>query len=287
VFDPRTFVRDLQAVLDVASQAFSSLWFSDHLMTVEPFRMECWTEMTWAAARFPGPLLGTIVMANSYRPPALMAKMAASLQAFSHGRLVLGYGAGWHETEYRAYGYPFPKASQRIAEMVEGIQVMRAMWSDAPANFKGLYYEIADAYCEPRPEVPIAIMIGGDGEQLTLKAVAEHGDWWNALMRPRALLQHKIDGLDEHCRKAGRDPAEIRKTLTRTVYLKRSKAEAEAWAGSKLQNENPPFAGEPSELVDHLQELSALGFDLFQMVFPGFPDTSDIRLFIDEVLPRF
>ena len=104
---------------------------------------------------------------------------------------------------------------------------------------------------------------------------------------PRDVLQHKIDVLDEHCRKAGRDPAEIRKTLTRTVYLKRSKAEAEAWAGSKLQNENPPFAGEPSELVDHLQELSALGFDLFQMVFPGFPDPSDMRLFVDEVLPRF
>jgi len=286
-FDPRTFVRDLQAVLDVASQSFSSLWFSDHLMTVEPFRMECWTELTWAAARFPGPLLGTIVMANSYRPPALMAKMAASLQAFSHGRLVLGYGAGWHETEYRAYGYPFPKASQRIAEMVEGIQVMRAMWTDAPASFKGRYYQIEDAYCEPRPEVPIPIMIGGDGEQLTLKAVAEHGDWWNALMRPIPVLQHKIAVLEDHCKAAGRDPSAIRKTITRTVYLKKSKAEAERWAGDKLKSENPPFVGEPAALVEHLQELAELGFDLFQMVFAGFPDTTDMKLFVEEVLPSF
>jgi alkanesulfonate monooxygenase SsuD/methylene tetrahydromethanopterin reductase-like flavin-dependent oxidoreductase (luciferase family) len=226
-------------------------------------------------------------MANSYRPPALMAKMAASLQAFSHGRLILGYGAGWHETEYRAYGYEFPKARQRIAEMVEGIQVMRAMWTDAPASFHGRYYTIEDAYCEPRPEIPIPVMIGGDGEQLTLKAVAEHGDWWNALMRPIPVLQHKIQVLENHCRNAGRDPAEIRKTITRTVYLKPSKAEAERWAGDKLQSETPPFAGEPAALVEHLQELSELGFDLFQMVFAGFPDTTDMRLFVDEVLPRF
>src|SRR4029078_2069841 len=151
-FDPRTFVRDLGDVLDIASQSFSSLWFSDHLMTVEPFRMECWTELTWAAARYPGPMLGTIVMANNYRPPAMMAKMAASLQAFSRGRLILGYGAGWHEPEYRAYGFEFPSARIRIAQMVEGLQVMHAMWTNSPATFHGAYYHVDDAYCEPRPD---------------------------------------------------------------------------------------------------------------------------------------
>jgi alkanesulfonate monooxygenase SsuD/methylene tetrahydromethanopterin reductase-like flavin-dependent oxidoreductase (luciferase family) len=286
-FDPRTFVRDLQDVLEFASQAFSSLWFSDHLMTVEPFRMECWTELTWAAARFPGPLLGTIVMANNYRPPALMAKMAASLQAFSRGRLILGYGAGWHEAEYRAYGYEFPSAKERIAQMVEGIRIMRAMWTDAPATFSGRYYQIENAYCEPRPDPPPPIMIGGDGEQLTLRAVAEHADWWNALMRPLPVLRHKIDVLADHCRAVGRDPGSIRKTITRTVYLAKTRAEAEQWAGAKLEADNPPFAGEPAALVDHLHELSELGFDLFQMVFAGFPDTRDIRLFVDEVLPAF
>jgi alkanesulfonate monooxygenase SsuD/methylene tetrahydromethanopterin reductase-like flavin-dependent oxidoreductase (luciferase family) len=287
LFDPGTFVRDLQDVLEVASQSFSSLWFSDHLMTVEPFRMECWTELTWAAARFPGPLLGTIVMANSYRPPALMAKMAASLQAFSRGRLILGYGAGWHEAEYRAYGFEFPTAKVRIAQMVEGIELMRAMWSSSPASYHGRHYQVENAYCEPRPEPPPPIMIGGDGEQLTLRAVAEHADWWNALMRPLPMLQHKIDVLHEHCRAVGRDPASIRKTITRTLYLARSRAEAEQWAGAKLEADNPPFAGEPAALIDHLQELSALGFDLFQLVFAGFPDTRDMRLFIDEVLPAF
>ena len=285
--DARTFVRDLHAVLDIASQSFTSLWFSDHLMTVDRFRMECWTQLTWAAARYPGPMLGTIVMANSYRPPALLAKMAASLQAFSSGRLILGYGAGWHEGEYRAYGYEFPSARERIAQMVEGIQLMKALWSQSPVSFDGRYYQLREAICEPLPQPPPILMVGGDGEQLTLRAVAEHADWWNALMRPRDVLKHKLAVLNDHCRAVGRDPDSVRKTLTRTVYLARSKAEAQRWAGQRLEAAEPPFAGEPAALVDHLHELSELGFDLFQMVFAGFPDTADMRLFVDEVLPAF
>jgi alkanesulfonate monooxygenase SsuD/methylene tetrahydromethanopterin reductase-like flavin-dependent oxidoreductase (luciferase family) len=175
----------------------------------------------------------------------------------------------------------------RIAQMVEGLQVMKAMWTQSPASFHGTYYQIENAYCEPLPEPPPVIMIGGDGEQLTLRAVAEHADWWNALMRPMPMLKHKIDVLDGHCKAVGRDPASVRRTITRTVYLARSRAQAEEWAGAKAQSENPPFIGEPAALVDHLQELSELGFDLFQMVFAGFPDTTDMRLFVDEVLPRF
>jgi alkanesulfonate monooxygenase SsuD/methylene tetrahydromethanopterin reductase-like flavin-dependent oxidoreductase (luciferase family) len=256
-------------------------------MTELRFRMECWTELTWAAARYPGPMLGTIVMANDYRPPALLAKMAATLQHFSHGRLILGYGAGWHEAEYRGYGYEFKPARERIARMVEGIQVMRALWTQSPANFSGRYYKVEDAYCEPLPQPPPLIMIGGDGEQLTLRAVAEHADWWNSVMRPVDVLQHKLSVLQEHCRVVGRDYSSVRKTITRSVFLAESRAEAERWAGDKLSEPVPPFAGEPTQLVDHLNELADLGFDLFQMVFAGFPETKDIRLFADKVLPAF
>jgi alkanesulfonate monooxygenase SsuD/methylene tetrahydromethanopterin reductase-like flavin-dependent oxidoreductase (luciferase family) len=285
--DARTFIRDLHDVLDFASQHFSSLWFSDHLMTVERFRMECWTELTWAAARYPGPLLGTIVMANNYRPPALMAKMAATLQHFSRGRLVVGYGAGWHEDEYRGYGYEFPSASVRIAQMVEGIQIMKAMWSQSPVSFDGRYYQIHEAVNDPLPEPPPLLMIGGDGERLTLRAVAEYADWWNSVMRPKDVLRHKIAVLEDHCRAVGRDPSSVRRTITQTVYLARSGEEARRWAGERLERDQPPFAGDPAALVDHLHELSELGFDLFQMVFAGFPDTTDMRLFIDEVMPAF
>jgi len=286
-FPTRTFVRDLQDALDIASQSFASLWVSDHLMTAEPFRMDVWTQLTWIAARYPGQMLGTIVLANSYRHPPLMAKMAASLQAFSRGRLILGYGAGWHEQEYRAYGYEFPSASVRIAQMVEGLQVMKAMWTDAPATFHGTYYQIQDAYCEPRPDPHPIIMIGGDGEQRTLRAVAEYADWWNSVMRPAPFLRHKLGVLEQHCRTIGRDYASVRKTITLTVYLSRDRAEAERWAGAKLDGPNPPFAGEPAALIEHIQELVELGFDHFQMVFAGFPETSDLRLFVDEVMPAF
>jgi alkanesulfonate monooxygenase SsuD/methylene tetrahydromethanopterin reductase-like flavin-dependent oxidoreductase (luciferase family) len=286
-FPTETFVRDLQDVLDYASQHFSSLWVSDHLMTEEPFRMECWTQLTWIAARYPGPLLGTIVLANSYRNPALMAKMAASLQVFSRGRLVLGYGAGWHEREYGAYGYDFPSARVRIEQMVEGLQIMRSMWAGGPASFRGQHYQLDQAYCFPKPEPPPLIMIGGDGEQRTLRAVAEYADWWNTVMRPLPVLRHKLQVLEQHCRDAGRHYASIRKTITRVCYLAATRAEAERWAGAKLDEPTPPFAGDPQALIAHLQELGDLGFDLFQMVFAGFPDTTDIRLFVDKVLPAF
>jgi alkanesulfonate monooxygenase SsuD/methylene tetrahydromethanopterin reductase-like flavin-dependent oxidoreductase (luciferase family) len=286
-FPAQSFVRDLQEVLDIAAQSFSSLWVSDHLMTEEPFRMDVWTQLTWIAARYPGPQLGTIVLSNSFRHPPLMAKMAASLQAFSRGRLVLGYGAGWLEREYRAYGFEFPPASVRIAQMVEAIELMRQMWSFSPASYHGQHYTIEGAYCEPRPEPHPIIMIGGDGEQRTLRAVAQHADWWNTVMRPPEVLRHKLEVLEQHCRDVGRDYASLRKTLTRVVFLAPTRAEAELRAGSRLDAATPPFAGDPEALVDHLNELIDLGFDLFQMVFAGFPDTADLRLFVDKVLPKF
>lgn len=286
-FDGATFSRDLQGVLEVAAQHFSSLWVSDHLMTVEPWRMDVWTQLTWMAARFPGPLLGTIVMANSYRHPPLMAKMAASLQLFSQGRFVLGYGAGWHAAEYRAYGYEFPSTRVRIAQMVEGLEVMKAMWTQSPATYEGTYYQVRDAYCEPRPDPLPIVMIGGDGEKYLLRAVAEHADWWNSVYHGIPVLRHKLEVLEQHCRDVGRDYATVKKTITRTAYLAPTRAAAEARAGAALDRPEPPFAGEPAALVDHLEELAALGFSLVQLVFPDFPRVDDMRLFADKVLPEF
>ena len=211
-----TFVRDLEHVLDIASQHFSSLWVSDHFMTGDRFRMECWTQLAWMAARYPGPQLGTIVMANSYRHPPLLAKMAASLQVFSHGRFVLGYGAGWTEEEYVAYGYDFPSTRVRIEQMVEGIQAIRALWTDPIANFDGRYYQLREAYCEPKPDPLPPIMIGGDGEKYLLRAVAEHADWWNELTKSIPVLRHKMAVLRAHCADVGRDFDSIRKTYTFT-----------------------------------------------------------------------
>ncbi len=282
-----TFVRDLGHVLDVASQHFDSLWVSDHFMTGDRFRMECWTQLAWIAARYPGPLLGTIVMSNSYRHPPLLAKMAGSLQAFSHNRFVLGYGAGWADDEYLAYGYEFPSTRIRIEQMVEGIEAIRALWTQSPANYEGRWYQLHDAFCEPRPDPAPPIMIGGDGEKYLLRAVAEHADWWNELTKSIPVLRHKMDVLRAHCADVGRNFDEIRKTYTFTCYLTESKSRSLSWAGAALDREFPPFAGTPTELIDHIRELNDVGFDLFQLVFAGFPETDDIQLFVDEVLPAF
>jgi alkanesulfonate monooxygenase SsuD/methylene tetrahydromethanopterin reductase-like flavin-dependent oxidoreductase (luciferase family) len=200
---------------------------------------------------------------------------------------VLGYGAGWTEEEYLAYGYDFPSAKVRIEQMVEGIQAMHALWTEPIANFEGRYYQLRDAYCEPKPDPLPPIMIGGEGEKYLLRAVAEHADWWNALTRSVPVLRHKMELLRGHCRDVGRDFDSIRKTFTFTAYLAKSGSEARAWAGDRLDREFPPFAGTPAELRDHLAELADVGFDLFQLVFPGFPETHDLELFVAEVLPAF
>ncbi len=286
--DPATFTRDLQTVLDVAKPYFSSFWVSDHLMTHSGFRMECWTQLTWLMARYPDQLFSNTVMANSYRPPALLGKMAATLQAFSGGRFVLGYGAGWAEEEYRAYGYDFPSAKVRIAQMVEGIEVMRALWTGGPVSYEGQYYQLRDAVCEPQPEPMIPILIGGDGEKFLLRAVAEHGNWWLPFSRGDELLKHKIAVLKDHCTAVGRDYDSIRKTFQLRVHLAKTRAEAEKLVGGNpMRPEDPAYVGDPAGLVERLHQLHELGFDLFQLVFPRFTDTEDIELFGQEVLPAF
>jgi len=285
--DPRTFREDLQHVLDFASQHFTSFWISDHHQTADRFRLECWTQLTWLAARYPGPQLGTIVMSNSYRHPPLLAKMAASLQYFSQGRFILGYGAGWAEEEYHAYGYEFPSAKVRIAQMVEGIKAIRALWTEKPANFQGEYYRLTNAYCEPQPDPLPPVLIGGDGEKYLLRAVAQHADWWLPYSRRLDTLKQKTEVLKDHCRAVGRDYDSIRKTYTLTVYLAEDRDQAQQRAGAAIERENPVFAGDPAGLRDYLAERADLGFDLFQLVFPDFPETTDMRLFVGQVLPWF
>jgi alkanesulfonate monooxygenase SsuD/methylene tetrahydromethanopterin reductase-like flavin-dependent oxidoreductase (luciferase family) len=285
--DPATFRADLERVVAFAAPAFESLWISDHLMTEDRFRLECWTELTWLAARFAEPLLGTIVMANSYRHPALLAKMAASLQYLSGGRFILGYGAGWAEDEYRAYGFDFPSARTRIEQMVEGIDVIRALWAGGPVDYAGEHYRLTEAMAFPVPEPQPPIMIGGDGEHVTLRAVATHADWWNAMPRPMDLLRHKIDVLEEHCATVGRDPASILRTITFVAYLDTDGTAARTAAGSRLEGDQLAFAGDPAAMIDHLATLAELGFEHIQLVFPRFPDTSDIELFLERVRPEF
>ncbi len=277
----------LRRALDIARQSFTSVWFADHFMYDGADIHEAWVILSYAAALTPNLQLGHLVSCNSYRPPALVAKMAASLQSLSRGRFVLGYGAGWKEDEYMAYGYDFPSPATRIAMMEEGLQVIKAMWLDEQATFHGQYYHIDQARCEPLPIPLPPIMIGGDGEQLTLRAVARHADWWNCYSRTPEVARRKIDVLQQHCVAEGRDYASIRKTWSGPVIIDRDHQAALRRAGDRLQQEQPPVAGDPLAVAERIQELANLGFDLFQVSFDQFPDTFDMELFITDVMPQF
>lgn len=295
--DPVRYVADLEAALAVAGPAIDSLWISDHFMTEERWRLECWTLLTWIAARHPGIPIGPIVAARAYRHPPLLAKMLASLDALmasaaaaegiAPGRPILGYGAGWDEAEYRAYGYDFPPAGERVAQLDEALAAIRLLWRGGPVDFTGPTLRLAGATCVPRPDPAPLVMVGGEG-RATMRVAVRHADWWNMLHRPADRIGPILERLDAACVAEGRDPATLRRSLYLTVFLHRDDATARRAAGPRTEDPDvPAFAGSPARLVDHLGGLVARGIDAFQLVFAGWPEHEDLALFAAEVRPAF
>ena len=153
--------------------------------------------------------------------------MAATAQALSGGRVILGIGAGWNEEEYRAYGWPFPPAPVRIAQLAEAIELIRAMWAGGPASYQGQHYQIAGAHCESRPDPIPPVMVGGHGEKHLLRVVARHADWWNYSFRSREIYAHKQAVLEQHCRDAGRDYAAIIQVIRVGILIAETERELE------------------------------------------------------------
>jgi alkanesulfonate monooxygenase SsuD/methylene tetrahydromethanopterin reductase-like flavin-dependent oxidoreductase (luciferase family) len=207
---------DLHAYVDATVQAltppFTTLWMEDHFQWDDRPTLEAFTTMAYLAATYPRFTIGSLVFGQSYRNPALLAKMGATLQYLSGGRLVMGLGAGWKDDEYRAYGYDFPRAGVRIAQLAEAITLMRALWSSAPASYVGNSYRAEQAYSEPRPQPMIPILVGGAGEHGTLRVVAQLADAWNHDSCDYNEYAHKYAVLTRHCDAVGRDVRDI--TLT-------------------------------------------------------------------------
>lgn len=216
-------VTDFSELRDLAQTAealgFDSLWLFDHLFHFPSFETETvnesWTLMSMLAGATRTIRLGTMVLCNGYRPPALLAKMAATFDALSAGRLELGYGAGWHAEEFGAYGYDFPSAATRIRQMEEALVVIKKLWTEPRASHDGKWYTLRDAICDPKPaQKPYPpITVGGGGEQMLLRAVARHADIWNYFPAPLPEYEAKAARLDEHCRAIGRDPASVERSL--------------------------------------------------------------------------
>lgn len=274
--------------LDQCAAPFDSLWFPDHVQYGSHPVAEGWTLLAYALARYPDKVAGHEVLCNSFRNPAHVAKMTATAQALSGGRVILGIGAGWNREEYLAYGWPFPPARERIAQLAEAIELIRAMWLGAPAGFRGERYRIEGAYCEPRPQPVPPIMVGGSGEKYLLAVVARHADWWNYTYRDREAYAHKREVLKGHCRDAGRDYDAIRQVIRVGILIAESEREIER---VKARPDTRPLAdiqlvGTPDQVTETLQDVVRQGAQYLTVNFADVPRPDGTRLFAEAVLPR-
>ncbi|HLX41772.1 MAG TPA: LLM class flavin-dependent oxidoreductase [Ktedonobacteraceae bacterium] len=259
-------------------EGFTTLWAEDHLEWGEEATLECLTTIAYFAAEFPLYHVGSLVMSQAYRNPALLAKMMANLQLLSGGRLILGLGAGWKEEEYRAYGYSFPDTRTRLEQLAEAAAIIKAMWTKQPATFIGDHYRIHNAWCEPQPDPPVPLLIGGGGEQRTLAIVARYADWYNFNSVPVEQYAHKVAVLKEHCAKIGRDPNTIRLTYLSTLSLSEDPSKV-------MRSPDKHFiAGNSAEVIRELEQFCAVGVSHFIL---RVPDVETLALFGKSVVPHF
>jgi alkanesulfonate monooxygenase SsuD/methylene tetrahydromethanopterin reductase-like flavin-dependent oxidoreductase (luciferase family) len=281
--------------LDAVEGKFASAWVADHFVPwyrpQDPMTdtLECWTTLTYLAGKFSELTFGSIVMSQSYRSPALLAKMAATLQTLSGGRFVLGLGAGWKEDEYLAYGYGFPSTVARIHQLAEAAQIIRLMWTQPRATFHGRFYRVEDAICEPKPDPPPPLLMGGGGRKLTLRYVAERADWWNFPGGTVENYQELLEVLRGHCEGVGRDYDSIVKTwAAECVAVAPSSHKARRMAeASPFHTPGVSIVGTPDEVGAQLKRFTDLGVQHFMLRFADFPMTDGAELFAKEVIPRF
>ena len=286
------FTQQLHHAMTVVEPDYDSVWLDDHVIPWAEWQskdapfMEIMTTLAYFAAAYPEIDFGTSVLCHAYRNPALMAKMAANVQVLTGGRLLFGIGAGWLEQEYHAYNYEFPKPSVRIAQMEEAIQIAKLMWTESPASFEGKYYRIKDAYCEPRPDPIPPILIGGGGEQLTLRAVARYADAWNLPAVPLDVYAHKLDVLRKHCDDIGRDYDEITKTWSaEAIAVADTEDKARRIIESSPYGKANPIYGTPEQVAEKLQAYVDLGVSYIIVRVLDFPQTDGIEMFAKEVMP--
>jgi F420-dependent oxidoreductase-like protein len=280
---------------------FDSFWVMDHLHQIsyvgrpeEPM-LEGWTTISTLAGMTSKIKLGTLVTGNAYRFPTLLAKIGATLDILSKGRLFLGIGAAWNAEEAEAYGIPFPSTGERLQRLQEAVQIIKKMWSEkGPVNFEGKFYKAHNAYCNPMPiqKPHPKILIGGVGEKILLRIVAKYGDACNLFGSPETVKK-KLSVLRQHCKEVGRDYGSILKTkLTRILISEdEEKVERRVKEMSKATPEEmlreAIIYGTPEEISKRVEEFRDAGVEYLIMSFEAKEELKAIMLFGKEVLPRF
>jgi F420-dependent oxidoreductase-like protein len=277
---------------------YDSLWVYDHFHNVpRPAHeavFECWTTIAALSQVTSRVRLGQMVGCNSYRQPSVLAKMTASIDVMSGGRLDWGIGAGWYENEYRGYGFEFPAPKVRIGMLRESVEIVRSMWTEPETSYEGTYYTLTRANCDPKPvqQPHPPIWIGGGGEQLTLRVVARLADVANFGGKPNEWA-HKAEVLKGHCKDVGRDYDEIRKTISGEMLVRETEAEIDALGSKSLWGEPLEswkagnLVGTPDQVAEKLQAYVDLGCTGFVPWCADYPDTTSLRLFAEKVMPSF
>ncbi len=286
--------------LECESLGYDSIWLYDHFITypeatTEPC-FESWTTLSALASITKKLGLGTMVTCNSYRYPSVLAKISATLDNISKGRLNLGIGAGWYSLEYNAYGIPFPKASIRIAQLGEAVQIIKKMWTEDEPSFQGKYYTIEKAINSPKPiqKPHPPILIGGRGRKLTLRITAKFADRCNFGGYPTLEEYKEVLGvLRAHCAAVGRNPDEIEKThIIDYTIIGETKGEVE----KKIERFKPKdmptreftkrnFVGTPDQIISQIKEFVDIGVTYFMLRFPDMIELKPLRMFAEQVLP--
>ena len=278
------FVENLNRALKLITGHFDSAWSIDHLPDV----LEGFTTLTYMSALHPQLRFGHTVLCQSFRNPALVAKMGATLQFLSGGRFILGIGAGWNETEYRAYGYDFPPARVRVEQLEEALQIIKALWTEELATFEGRYYQVREALCEPKPDPLPPVMIGAFKPKM-LRLTAQYADWWNVSSTGAEGYRPIVREFERACIEVGRDPAQVRRSWCGGCVCAPTQQAAEMIAGDRYNARNTDddfdFVGTPQQVVEQMRPFIDMGVDYFMLDCGGFPDLTTLQLLIGEVLP--
>ncbi len=267
-----------RSCIEALSAGFSTIWLEDHMQVGATDALESLTTLSYLAGAYPQFNIGTLVLSQSYRNPALLAKMFANLHALTGGRVILGIGAGWKEDEYLSYGYPFPPVKTRLEQLEEAVQIIRAMWTTQPATFEGQHYSIHNAYCVPRPSSKLPILIGGGGEQRTLALVARYADWWNFNSVPLEEYARKLGILKRHCERIGRNLSDIKLTYLSTISVSEDPARVQRDPVKHF------IAGNATEVISELERFREIGVTHFMF---RIPNLETLQHFVAHVVPHF
>ena len=299
-------IEQFEAMSQVAKTAerlgFDSIWLFDHFHTyhrpVLETTFECWTS-TAALARDTSRIrVGQMVTCNGYRNPALLAKMASTVDVLSHGRLDFGIGAGWYQHEFDAYGYTFPPVAERLRMLEESLQVIRAMWTEPYASFAGEHYRIARAINEPKgvqqPHPPI--WVGGSGERVTLRLAAQYGDATNfgGHLDDLDWYRHKFGVIRGHCNAIGRDADELIRSSDVETTLVRPGDDPELLTRRYRRDQtlaeyrSHAIVGGPQEIIDAYGRLIDAGVNyIIVSDLPGLARLEVLEALAADVLPAF